>query len=529
MQLITAKQMQEIDRRTIHDVGIPGRVLMESAGRGCVAALYRLSGGKSLTRVAVVAGRGNNGGDGFVVARYLADRGIDVPVFVVGGVEGIRGEALENLALLEALGVAVMEVLEPSDLASLNRALSHSSLVVDALFGTGLQREVKGLYAKVVESLQASGKPILSVDIPSGVCADTGRVMGSAVKADATVTFCRAKPGHFLYPGRLHAGELSVVDIGIPEREVDRVNATIRLISSRYVSGTVLPLSPHGHKGTRGHLALVAGSMGTSGAAILASQAAVAGGAGLVTTALPSCINTAFESRCLEAMSVPLRHDTDGSFHPGCGQTLSGLLDGKDAVAVGPGMTTSKGAMAVLTAVIDCCTIPMVLDADALNLLAERPVLIPEIKGDAVITPHPKELSRLTGIAVADIQADRIHAAVSFAEKTGLHVVLKGAGTVVAHPDGSCAVNPTGNALLATGGTGDVLTGLIGALLAQGYPCKEAAELGAYLHGEAANRLMDRGIETGMAASRLMDLLPRVLSDATLSTLVPRAAEDWVM
>jgi len=173
--------------------------------------------------------------------------------------------------------------------------------------------------------------------------------------------------------------------------------------------------------------------------------------------------------------------------------------------------------------------VPMVLDADALNLLAERPAFIREIKGDAVITPHPKELSRLTGIAVSDIQADRIHAAVSFAEKTGLHVVLKGAGTVVAHPDGSCAVNPTGNALLATGGTGDVLTGLIGALLAQGFPSNEAAELGAYLHGEVANRLIDQGMETGMAASRLVDLLPKVISDAASGTLIPRAAEDWVM
>jgi NAD(P)H-hydrate epimerase len=307
------------------------------------------------------------------------------------------------------------------------------------------------------------------------------------------------------------------------------VNATTRLISSRFVSNTVLPVSPDGHKGSRGHLALVAGSMGKSGAAILASQAAVAGGAGLVTTALPSCINTAFESRCIEAMSVPFPHEADGSFHPGCGQGLSDLLGGKDAVAIGPGLTTSKGALAALSAVIEWCVVPMVLDADALNLLAERPALIREIKGDAVITPHPKELSRLTGSAVSDIQADRIRVAVSFAEKTGLHVVLKGAGTVVAHPDGSCAVNPTGNALLATGGTGDVLTGLIGALLAQGYPCKEAAELGVYLHGEVANRLKDRGLETGMAASRLVDLLPEVLSDALQGTLTPRAAEEWGM
>jgi len=529
MQLTTAKQMQEIDRRTIQDVGIPGRVLMESAGRGCVSALYRLAAGKPLTQVVVVAGRGSNGGDGFVVARYLAERGIEAPVFVVGGVGGISGEALENLLLLEALGVAVAELTEPCDLAALESSLAQSGMVVDALFGTGLQRDVKGLYADVVKAINAFGKLVLAVDIPSGVCADTGRVLGCAVGADATVTFCRPKPGHFLYPGRMHAGDLSIVDIGIPEREVDHAEPTTRLISSRTIAQSVSRLRPDFHKGSRGHLALVAGSRGKSGAAILASQAAVCGGAGLVTTAIPLCINTPFESRCLEAMSVPLPHDTEGSFHVGCGEALLELLQGKDAVAVGPGLTTSKGALAALTAIIDFSVVPMVLDADALNLLAEKPELIREIKGEAVITPHPKELSRLTGLSVAEIQADRIQAATSFATKSGLHVVLKGAGTVVAHPDGTSGINPTGNALLATGGTGDVLTGLIGAFLAQGYPCKEAAKIGVYLHGEAANRLMDEGLETGMAASRLVDLLPEVLSDAARGTLAPRTAEGWVM
>ncbi|WP_300667069.1 NAD(P)H-hydrate dehydratase [Desulfoluna sp.] len=529
MQLTTAKQMQEIDHRTIQEIGIPGRVLMESAGRGCVSALDRLMAGKPLTQGVVVAGRGNNGGDGFVVARYLAERGMEVPVFVVGGVDGIQGEALENLELLEPLNVAVMAVAEAGDLTALHRALSHSSLVVDALFGTGLQREVTGLYAEVIQAVNASGRPVVSVDIPSGVCADTGRVLGCAVKAAATATFCRPKPGHFLSPGREYAGELSIVDIGIPERAVDQANVETRLISSESVSQRVVPLSPHAHKGTRGHLALVAGSLGKSGAAVLASAAAVAGGAGLVTTALPSCINAVFETRCLEAMSLPLPHDSDGSFHPGCGQAIADFLDGRDAVAIGPGLTTSPGALAALTAAIDFCLVPMVLDADALNLLAKKPELIREIKADAVITPHPKELARLMGLSVPEIQADRIHAARSFATQTGLHVVLKGAGTVVAHPDGRCAVNPTGNALLATGGTGDVLTGFIGALLAQGIPCKEASEIAVYLHGEAANRLMDQGLETGMAASRLIDLLPGVLSDAARSTLGPRAAEAWVL
>lgn len=528
MQLTTAKQMQEIDYRTIHEIGIPGRVLMESAGRGCVSAIFRLTAERALKRAVVVAGRGNNGGDGFVVARYLAEGGVQVSVCVVGGTDGIAGEALENLALLDPLGVAAVGVTGAEGLEALKRALSHSALVVDALFGTGLQREVAGLYAEAVAAVNASGKPVFAVDIPSGVCADTGRVLGCAVKAHATATFGLPKPGHYLYPGRELTGELSVVDIGIPRRAVDRAAVTTRLVTRRMITQHLAPFSPQAHKGTRGHLAVVAGSLGKSGAAIMASAAAVAGGAGLVSAALPSCINTAFEARCLEAMSLPLPCGPDGSFDGGCGPALADFLAGKDAVAAGPGLTTSQGALAALSAVIASCRVPLVLDADALNLLAENPGLIRQIKGEAVITPHPKELARLTGRTVGAIQADRVCAAASFAQETGLYVVLKGAGTVVAHPDGSCAVNPTGNALLATGGTGDVLTGLIGALLAQGLACGEAAEIGAYLHGEAAHRLMDQGLETGMAASRVIDLLPGALSDGVRGNLVARAAEGWV-
>ena len=529
MELITAKQMQEIDGRTIHGTGIPGRVLMESAGRGCVSALYRLLGGSPLARAVVVAGRGNNGGDGFVIARYLVGRGVDTFVFVVGGTAGISGEALENFSLLKPLGATVVPVEDPRGILLLKEALSLCQVVVDALFGTGLQREVTGLYGEAVAAVNDAGRPTLAVDIPSGVCADTGRVLGCAVRANATATFCRPKPGHFLFPGRAYAGELSVVDIGIPEGEVARAKSTLGLITRGEVVQALVPLRPDGHKGTRGHLAIIAGSMGKSGAAILCAQAAVVSGAGLVTTVLPSAINVAFESRCLEAMSVPLAEDIDGTFHSGCAGAIAPLLRGKDAVAVGPGLGTSKGALAVLTALIEATEAPMVLDADALNLLAENPGLIAKIKGDVVVTPHPGELSRLMGISIAEIQADRVAAAISYAVATGFHVVLKGAGTVVAHPDGTCRINPTGNVLLSTGGSGDLLTGLMGALLAQGHACQCAAEVGVYLHGEVANRLMEKGFETGISPSRVVALLPDVLSEAIRGGLKTRAPEMWQM
>ena len=529
MELVTAMQMQEIDGRTIHEVGIPGRVLMESAGRGVVSALCRLAGGVRLKRVAVVAGLGNNGGDGFVVARYLADRGVCVTLFVVGDPAGLSGEALDNYRLLAPMGVSCEVVEKSSDLTVMKRVVGHSQMVVDALLGTGLQREVAGLYGEVVAAVNGAGSPIISVDMPSGVCADTGRVLGMAVKATATATFCRPKPGHFLFPGRVYTGELCVVDIGIPEREVLKSGLTTRLITPGRVSKGLSPLDADGHKGTRGHLLLVAGARGKSGAAILAAQAAVAGGAGLVTTALPASINTAFESTCVEAMSVPFPFDADGCFAPGCGEALGALMAEKAAVAIGPGLTRSPGALAALTSLIHGFRGPMLFDADALNLLSDNPHLMGDIKGEAVITPHPKEFSRLTGLSVAEIQANRLQAAVSFAVKRGLHVVLKGAGTVVAHPDGTSAINPTGNTLLATGGTGDVLAGLIGALLAQGYPCGEAAEMGVYLHGEVANRLWEAGLNTGMVASRLVARMPEVLSSALRGTLVPRAADVWVM
>ena len=529
MELITAKQMQEIDRRAIDKVGIPGRVLMESAGRGCVSALYTLTQGRPLNRVTLVCGVGNNGGDGFVVARYLVERGIGVMVYLLGKASYLTGEALENYQLLSPLAVDVVEILDTEYLESVKRTLGESDLIVDALFGTGLARNVGGVFARVVSAMNQSEAPILSVDIPSGICADTGRVMGCAVEASATATFCRPKPGHVLYPGRSHVGDLSIVDIGIPERVVGRVRSRAAVITSASVMERMRAIADDGHKGSRGHLALVAGSTGKSGAAILCASAAVASGAGLVSAAIPETINTAFESRCLEAMSQPFSADEEGGFASGCDLDLAEFVAAKEAVAVGPGLGTGEGAFSALKCAIDFSSLPLVLDADALNILAGHPELLEKVRGRAIVTPHPMEFSRLSGLSVPKIQRDRMGAATAYAQKTGLHVVLKGAGTVVAHPDGWVGVNPTGDALLATGGTGDVLTGVVGALLAQGYSLRDAAEIGVYLHGEAANRISEKGLSLGMPASALIDELSGVLSDALAQSLLPRMPETFCM
>ena len=526
MDLITATQMQEIDRRTIDKVGIPGRVLMESAGRGCVSALYGLVQGRSLRRVAVVCGCGNNGGDGFVVARYLVERGIETTVFLLGKRGSLCGEAWDNFELLAGLPLDVREV-EEADLATVKNDLGHSDLVVDALFGTGLARDVGGVFAGVIGAMNQSGKPIVSVDIPSGICADTGRVMGCAVRAQATATFCRPKPGHFLYPGRSHAGRLSIVDIGIPERVVGRVRSSTSLITSSRVMDSLCTIADDGHKGSRGHLALVAGSKGKSGAAILCARAAVAFGAGLVSAAIPDSINTSFESTCLEAMSFPMPADFRGGFATGETEHLDTFLAGKEALAIGPGLGMGEGALEILSQAISSFTSSLVVDADALNLLAANASLLSGLRGRAVLTPHPKEFSRLCGASVSEIQADRIALASAYAQAKGVHLVLKGAATVVAHPDGSVGVNPTGNSLLATGGSGDILTGMIGAFLAQGYPLKEAAELSVYLHGEVSNRLWEEGFRAGVAAPSFVEQIPKVLSDALSHKLSPRVTEHF--
>ncbi len=508
MQLLTADEMRELDRRTIEEIGIPGIVLMENAGRGAAELLCRRFAGLWPGPVLVLAGRGNNGGDGYVVARHLLGRGWRVRTVVLAEAARVSGDAATNLQALQRSGGEVQFAPDSSRLARVLRQVKDSRLAVDALFGTGLSDSVEGHYAAAIDWLNATGLPVLSVDIPSGIDASSGRILGRAVRAAVTVAFARGKLGHLLYPGAGLCGELEVVDIGIPVPLLAK-SGDRHLLVDGAVAAPLLPARPAtGHKGTFGHLLVVAGSTGKAGAAAMTAEGGLRSGAGLVTVAAPASVQAALAVKLTEAMTEPLA-EVDGALSLQALEPLRRLGDGKQALALGPGLGLAEETRALVRRLLCECPLPLVLDADGLNAVAERPALLRErAAGSTILTPHPGEMARLTGRSVAEVEADRIGIARQFASRHRVVLVLKGARTVTALPDGRVRLNGSGNPGLASGGMGDVLTGLIGGLLAQGLAPAAAAVLGVYLHGRAADRLRVRFGEAGMVAGDVLAELP---------------------
>jgi NAD(P)H-hydrate epimerase len=511
MKIVLAKTMQQAERLTMSSYPVPGQVLMETAGRACaecIDAEYGSGKGKFLL---IVAGKGNNGGDGYVIARCLQRKGWSVLVLVVADRESISGDAEKNLSLLDPSIVRFCVV--PGDLDAYRAEFRQATVIVDALFGIGLGKDISGLYAEAVDAINTSGKPVVAVDIPSGVDASTGCVLGTAVQAAMTVTFAFAKVGHVVYPGRAHTGVLKTVDIGLP----DDVMATVDCFEFLTVN-SVRPLlafrDRRGHKGKYGHCLVIAGSTGKTGAAALSANTAVRAGSGLVTLAVPASLNPILEIKTTEAMTLPLDDSGRGCLGEENCDALLQFASGKDAVALGPGISCSPGTIALVQRLIRECPLPMVLDADGLNAVAaDVSVLLDKKSSVVVLTPHPGEMARLTGQTVAGIESDRIAAAKKFAAHYGVYLVLKGAGTVVAAPDGTIAINGSGNPGMASGGMGDVLTGIIVSLIGQGYPAFEACRLGVFLHGHAADLVArDKG-EIGLSATDVMERLPYAYKD----------------
>lgn len=506
---MTRAQMREYDRLAIGDLGIPGPVLMESAGRGAAGvALGMLGGGGS---VVVLAGPGNNGGDGFVIARHLLNCGVRVETLLAVPRGKVGGDALLNLRILERMGGAPTELSGAEGLAAAGERVRRADLVVDALLGTGAARPVEAPLADLIEVINASGAKVLAVDLPSGLDADTGRPLGAAVRAAATATFGHLKRGLVLQPGAGLAGRIVVVPLGIPAAVSERAGVDGRLLSARSVRA-LLPARPAGaHKGTFGHLLVVAGSAGKAGAAVMAGRSALRAGTGLVTIAPTAEARPAVEAQCLEAMVETSLVSPERGLAEGDRRRLDALLAGKTAVAIGPGLSTATGARAAVLHLVSTLRLPAVLDADGLNALAEAKDGFRPGGAPLVLTPHPGEMARLLGIANADVQADRVGAARAAAARFGAVVILKGARSVVADPDGRVFVNPTGNPGMASGGTGDALTGVVGGLLAQGLGALDAARLGVYLHGLAGDLAAEEKGLAGLVCSDLIDALPRAI------------------
>ena len=512
MYLVTADEMRDMDRRTIESFGVPGRVLMENAGLGATRVMQAYFSGLEGKRVGVLAGKGNNGGDGFVMARYLSFGGVKVTVFLLAAKEHVKGDAGANLALLNALDVTVVEAKDSDGFKRKKRAMRRQDVWVDALLGTGLQADVRGHYREAIEFVNRLGKPILAVDVPSGLNADTGQICGTCIRAQVTATFGFAKLGLKFFPGAGQCGHLEIIDIGIPPFIAKAVNPRQFLLAAEDLAGCLEARDPAAHKGTTGHVLVIAGSPGKTGAAVMTAMAAMRAGAGLVSLGVPASLNPVVEPQAVEVMTVPLPETDNHRLDSSAMETVEPLLDGKRCLAIGPGMGTGDGAGQLLFSLLKKNQVPLVIDADGLNLLAGNPGVLKSVLAPVVITPHPGEMGRLLGTTAQHVQKDRIGAARGFARSFGVHVVLKGAATVIAHPDGDAYVNATGNAGMASGGMGDVLTGLIAGFVGQGYPAETAAKLGAHLHGRAADRLFEDRGPFGFLATDVMQRIPEEIN-----------------
>ncbi len=499
MKVLTAAAMREADRRTIEELGFPGAVLMESAGMR--AAEVILSFQPLPSRVVVAAGSGNNGGDGLVIARLLRQAGIPVSLWTTAAPGGYRGDAAMNYDFLRHSGFVVKHILDYGALEQFRADMDGAELAVDALFGVGLDRPVQGLPAGIIEAVNASPAPVLAVDLPSGVQADSGEVMGCAVQARWTVTFAFPKQGLMLQPGASLAGEVIVGEIHIPPFLAAGVQAAVT--TPQRVRELLPQRPPESHKGSFGRVLLVAGSVGMSGAAVLAAGAALRGGAGLVYLAAPAAICPALEAQLPEAITIPLPEQSPGLIGPEAAEPLLEKAAACNVLAVGPGLAPAPETAALLESLIGRCPLPLVLDAGALGTLAllpggEREALLRGAHQPPLLTPHPGEMAGLTGLSISRVQRSRPEQALRCAGEWNSIVVLKGAQTVTASPAGELCFNPTGGPLLATAGTGDLLTGLIASLIAQGLQPFDAAASAAFLHGLAGDLLPEgRGFKTG--------------------------------
>lgn len=510
-KIITASQMQELDRRTISEARIPATMLMERAGFGVVSCLEQRWGpvrGKTIT---VVCGKGNNGGDGFVAARLLRRRQATVRVLAMAPASELSRDAATMYKQF-VRGAGKSSVYLYTSGTQIQALFQDSDILVDALLGTGLSSAVTGRYAEVIDSMNESGRPVAAVDLPSGLHADRGTILGRAVRASLTVTFGLPKLGLYQNDGIDLAGEVAIVDIGIPPAYIDAVESRTTLITEQAVRTYLPERRPSSHKGTFGHAGIIAGSVGKTGAAAMAARAALRIGAGLVTVAVPTSANDVLEAKLLEAMTVPMPETKARTFARTALDRLVAFMSAKTAVAIGPGLSTHPETVELVQALTKHLDRPSVLDADALNALTGRTALLASCKTPPIITPHPGEMARLEADATPQtINSDRIGTAARFARERGLFVVLKGARTVVARPEGAVAICPTGNPGMATAGTGDVLTGMMVGLLAQGVPPWEAACAATYLHGAAGDlAAADKG-QAGLMAWDVIEQIPYAL------------------
>ncbi|MBB6218798.1 NAD(P)H-hydrate epimerase [Anaerosolibacter carboniphilus] len=513
MKVVDGIQMKMLDQTAMEEYKIPGIILMEQAGMAVTEEIMKEIQRQENKRVMIICGLGNNGGDGFVAARHLFQRGIPVKVRIIGDIARLNGDAKSNYDILKKLKTDIKTMLDFQDIQKLSDELAHSGIVVDAICGTGLNRGADGLWKELIRVINQCGKYILSIDIPSGVSASTGNILDTAVRANKTVVLQLPKVGNINFPGADYSDEMIVKDIGIPKEAIERNNLNISLITETMIRNILPRRKNDTHKGNYGKAYIVAGSMGMTGAAMLTCEAVFRSGAGLLKVAIPQSLNSIMETRLIEAITVPLPELKKGVVGISDIEKIIKTMKESDVIAVGPGSGQTRELEEVLRNIFEEATIPIVLDADALNSLAHRLDMLKLLKSTAVLTPHIGEMARLINIPIEEIQRNKIQIAMEFAQKWKVILILKGARTVIASPEGKVFINTTGNPGMATAGSGDVLTGIVTGFLAQGIQPLEAALAAVYMHGAAGDRAAVRIGEYGLMAGDIVVELPHAIKE----------------
>lgn len=513
MKLVTSEIMRRLDKRAIEECGIPGIVLMENAGRGVIDVIESYYPEIVNKKVAVFSGKGNNGGDGFVIARHLFNRGVQVKVYLLTSRENLSGDARINFEIAEHLGIDILKIIDNNSISLIKDEIIDFHLIIDAIFGTGLNSEIRGVFRDVIEILNQTNLPMVAVDIPSGLNADTGKVLGDCIKADLTITFAYPKVGLLIPEGTEYVGELEIIDISIPRHLIEEEIIQNYVIEIDELKCLFKPRNLTSHKGDFGHLLVVAGSTGKTGAAVLVCQGAMNVGVGLVTLGIPASLNPVMESKLTEVMTEPLPESIPGFIGIQAIERILALKKGKNALAIGPGLSTNNETVEIVHRIVEEVSIPIIIDADGLNAISTDINILKKAKSPVVLTPHPGEMARLMNTSIAEIMDNKIAIARSFAQNYNVYLVLKGFRTIIADPSGNIWINPTGNPGMATAGMGDVLTGILSSFIAQGFGIIDAAKLAVFSHGLAGDTIASERGDIGLLATDVIKVMPTVLNN----------------
>jgi hydroxyethylthiazole kinase-like uncharacterized protein yjeF len=511
MKILTSKQMQGIDKKAIEKLGIIGPILMENAGIQITNEILKKFPQIQEERVVIVAGKGNNGGDGFVVARHLFNRGCSPIVLLLASRKELRGDAALNAGIAHNIGITIKEIASTRHWGANKWILSKATVIVDAIFGTGLASPARGLFAAVIQDINKSKAFKVAVDIPSGLSSDTFAIIGPCVKADLTVSLAAAKVAHVFPPAEDCVGELKIGDISVPPYLFEDEKFKLEMVEEERIRPYFERRKKATHKGTYGHLLMLSGSVGKTGAAALAGKAALKMGAGLVTAGVPkSCLPIVARSM-MELMTEPLPETDKGTLSVKALPEILDLLKGKDALMLGPGISTHESTKALILSLLPRVRVPAVLDADALNILASKPNILKSLSKPAVVTPHPGEFARLVKLSTKEVLDRRLELVPRFAKKFGVYVVLKGYRTLTSTPEGKTFINPTGNPGMATAGSGDVLSGMIASMIIQEKNILDSILAAVYVHGLSGDIGAVRLGEKSLTAGNMITYLPAAI------------------